>query len=259
MLTDDQVRAFFRDGYFVVRSLFSAAEVAEIAAAFDRLQELARDIDGNVDALGANFVVEQVDDGAGGRRPKIRRVSWCGGADPLLLEVGADRRLLSIASSLLGSSSMDQLINQAHFKEPGDGVLFPWHQDSQHRGYGTDAWQDLNGKGSYVQTAVAIDESTRENGPLMFVPGSCAQGHLGLPYDEDSWLTHAGIDTNAAVPILAAPGDVAVFGPYTVHGSQPNRSTTARRVFINGYAYPGANSRQYRGDGAGRRLTLASG
>jgi hypothetical protein len=51
-------------------------------------------------------------------------------------------------------------------------------------------------------------------------------------------------------------GSVLVFGPFTVHRSLPNRSRTPRRIFINGYAYPGANARVYPGDGAGRTLTL---
>ena len=42
--------------------------------------------------------------------------------------------------------------------------------------------------------------------------------------------------------------------PYTAHASFENTSESYRRVFINGYAYPGANARVYPGDGAGRTL-----
>jgi hypothetical protein len=51
---------------------------------------------------------------------------------------------------------------------------------------------------------------------------------------------------------------VLLFGPYTFHRSLPNRSTRPRRVFINGFAHPGANSRVYPGDGAGRTLRYAA-
>jgi ectoine hydroxylase-related dioxygenase (phytanoyl-CoA dioxygenase family) len=53
---------------------------------------------------------------------------------------------------------------------------------------------------------------------------------------------------------LMEQGSVLLLGPYTVHGSKPNRSKNARRVFINGYAYPGANRRVYPGKGAGRKV-----
>ena len=49
-------------------------------------------------------------------------------------------------------------------------------------------------------------------------------------------------------------GSVLVFGPYAIHRSLPNRSAVPRRVFINGYASPGANARVYPGEGAGRTL-----
>ena len=103
---------------------------------------------------------------------RIHRVVWCGAAEPILSRYGMDRRLLEMAGQLLGSSEMNQLINQAHFKLPGDGVEFPWHQDSTHRRFGGDGWQDLNGRGSYVQTVTAIDTVTHDNGPLEFIPGS---------------------------------------------------------------------------------------
>ena len=98
----------------------------------------------------------------------------------MLLAYGKDHRLLGMASQLLGSNEMNQLINQAHFKIPGDNVAFPWHQDSENRGYGKPGWKDVNGRGSFVQQAIAIDDVTEENGPLKFIPGSCKLGHLGL-------------------------------------------------------------------------------
>ena len=50
------------------------------------------------------------------------------------------------------------------------------------------------------------------------------------------------------------PGDVAFFHPYSIHGSEPNISQGPRRVFINGFAYPGANQKKYPGHGAGRTV-----
>jgi ectoine hydroxylase-related dioxygenase (phytanoyl-CoA dioxygenase family) len=60
------------------------------------------------------------------------------------------------------------------------------------------------------------------------------------------------------VTVAARPGDTLFFGPYTAHASFENTSNRYRRILINGYAFPGANSRVYPGDGAGRRLTAAT-
>ena len=61
-------------------------------------------------------------------------------------------------------------------------------------------------------------------------------------------------DFSAVLSAVREPGSVLLLSPYTVHGSKPNRSKHARRVFINGYAYPGANRRVYPGKGAGRKV-----
>ena len=99
---------------------------------------------------GAYFVVND---------HRINRIVWCGAAEPVLLKYGEDARLTFPSSQLLGSNEMEQLICQAHFKLPADGVGFGWHQDSDHRRYGTDQWTDLNGRGSFVQTLMAVSLS----------------------------------------------------------------------------------------------------
>lgn len=86
---------------------------------------------------GSQFVLGEVASGPLRGQPRIDRVVWCGAAEPELLQVGVDPRLLGVAAQVLGTLAMDQLINQVHFKLPYDGVTFPWHQDCRHRRWGT--------------------------------------------------------------------------------------------------------------------------
>ena len=244
-LTKSQIEEFHDAGYVVLPGVFREAEIREIGEAFDRLRETAIKLAKPQMIKGAYFVVND---------HKINRIVWCGAAEPILLKYGADERLTLPSIQLLGSNEMDQLICQAHFKLPADGVGFGWHQDSEHRRYGTDLWTDMNGRGSFVQTLTAVDVMNEENGPLMVVPGSGRQGHQYLqqtPSPLDSLF-----DARAQ-PVLMEPGSVLLLGPYTVHGSKPNRSQQARRVFINGYAFPGANRRIYPGKGAGRKVAAS--
>ena len=115
-------------------------------------------------------------------------------------------------------------------------------------------WRDVNGRGSYVQAIVAIDPSTLDNGPLWFVDDSCRLGHIATEPPDHELPARLVAE---ATPALMQPGDVVFFGPYTIHGSSPNRSNQSRRAFINGYAAVGANARVYPGDGSGRRLHVA--
>jgi ectoine hydroxylase-related dioxygenase (phytanoyl-CoA dioxygenase family) len=177
-----------------------------------------------------------------------------------LLEVGSDARLTAPCAQLLRSGAMDHLLNQAHFKRPHDGVRFDWHQDVQHRDKGNGTWTDVDGRGSFVQTMIILDEMTPDSGPMLFVPGSSKWGRVDLG-DGDRY---GACDTPGrplefrkedAITITAQPGDTLFFGPYTVHASFENTSDRYRRVLINGYSSPGANRRTYSGEGAGRRLT----
>lgn len=242
-LTSAQIHEFFHRGFFCVENVFEPKEIKEIGDALDRITEMASHITTTTIHKGAQFVVEGT---------RIDRVVWVGAAEPILLDYGKDERILRPVSQLLGSNSMQQLISQFHPKLPGDNVGFEWHQDSQHRWYGTDSWTDVNGKGSYVQTLTAIDEVTMDNGPVWFVPSHYSLGHLSLDKNDVNKL----VDLSKAEPLLMKPGSTAFFGPYVVHGSKPNNSTKSRRVFINGYAYPQANKREYPGVGSGRMLSL---
>lgn len=237
-------RAFDEGGFFVLRALYSAAELAQVRAAFERLYETAQRLPATGDHAGAFFVLDVRGEGPA----VVQRVVWAGGMEPVLLELSADARLLSPALELLGSTTCEQLLCQAHFKMPNDGVAFDWHQDIQHRDKGPGTWRDVNGRGSFVQTLLLVDDMTEENGPLEFVPPDAAR------FDERGRLVPSSVDVTRAVPVTGRAGDVLFFGPWAVHGSSPNRSPLPRRVLINGYAAPGANGRHYPGAGACRVL-----
>lgn len=250
MLDAGQVRSFFEVGYVSIPGVFAPEEIARIRAAFDRLERVARRLGRSGTFRGSQFVLSSL---AGGPGVRIDRVVWCAASEPALSRFGQDPRLVRMAAQLLGSDEMNQLINQAHFKLPGDGVEFPWHQDSTHRRYGGGEWNDVNGRGSYVQTVLAIDDVTAENGPLELIPGSCKLGHVGLPEGQ----LPPGLDPRTAHAATMEAGSVLLFGPFTFHRSLPNDSDRPRRVFINGFASPGANFRVYPGRGAGRLVRAA--
>lgn len=251
---DPAVEAFQTDGFVVYRGVFTAAEVDHMREAFDRLETIARRLRTTQMVRGSQFVVSAAPR-ATDSEVCIHRVVWCGAAEPLLGALGKDPRLVGIAAALLGGREFDQLINQAHFKFPGDGVDFEWHQDSRHRRYGTDLWTDVDGRGSFVELVTAIDASTAENGPLEFIPGSQRLGHVEcLPGTKT--LPPGTFDAADAVTVALEPGDVVAFGPFVIHGSRANLGTSPRRSFLNGFALPGANHRIYPGEGAGRRVRL---
>lgn len=256
-LSPSDLRRFYDDGYLILEGLFSREEVAEMAEAAERIRALGREIvtglpagdpeagERKIESGGSQFVF-----GGSNGSTRLLRVVWAGGCEPAFLACGRDARLTSIVGQLLGSSTAVQLLNQLHAKYPNDGLEFEPHQDSEHRRYGTPEWCDVDGRGSYVQTVVAIDDSTPENGPLVFYPRSGRRGHL------DPGTVRRRYCDRPGVPALLAAGSAAFFGPYVVHRSAENRGAAPRRIAINGFALPGANSRPYFGAGTGVPVEL---
>lgn len=244
IFSTDQTRAFHDHGFVVLRGLFRADEVRSVRAALERLYDTAQTLPATGDHDGAFFALGRSPEGA----LAVQRIVWAGGAEPSLLRLSEDARLLEPVLHLLGTGSCEQLLCQAHYKMPNDGVAFDWHQDIQHRDKGNGTWRDVTGRGSFVQTILLVDDMTEENGPLEFVPFDA------VTVDADRRLVKGTVDASKAVAVTGRAGDVLFFGPYAVHGSLPNTSSKPRRVLINGYAAPGANARVYPGRGACRVL-----
>lgn len=244
-ITPDELREFEQHGFFVRRQLYRPDEVVAARDALERLYAIAQTLKATGDHEGAFYALAVPPTGP----VVVQRVVWAGGAEPVLLRLSEDPRLVEPALALLGTDRCEQLLCQAHYKMPNDGVAFDWHQDIQHRDKGNDTWRDVTGRGSYVQTILLVDDMTEENGPLEFLPSDAVtcgpDGRL---------VAGAPIDTSRSVSVTGRAGDVLFFGPYAVHGSTPNLSAKPRRVLINGYAAPGANKRYYPGRGACRSL-----
>lgn len=234
--------AMDRDGFAIVRGLLAPDEVRALAVAFDALVAVARTLPGTQDVGGARFVVDA--------EPfRLHRVVWCGGASEVIARLGGDPRFVDLACALLGQDVVVQLIQQAHFKLPGDGVRFAWHQDASNRRHGSDEWIDVDGRGSYVQMGLAVDPMSPDNGGLRFLRGSHRLGFVADP--KTGALPPEALASGEVVDPALEPGDLVVFGPFAIHGSGPNPGPIPRRLFLQGYAAPGANRRVYPGCGLG--------
>lgn len=242
------IEAFYEQGYFVLPHFFSEVDCKRISGGIDRLIALS----------GREKFLDQKEFVFHFRRRKrfLTRVQWCGAFEPVLANAGRDPRLLRVVSEVFGAKDLVHIINQVHLKWPRDGVFYPLHQDSQHRRYGTELWVDVNGRGSYVQSVFAVSPVTKDNGALLFVPQSCKKGHLALPYKEGVQTRREDCGIEDAQILELSQGSVVFFGPYTIHGSLPNTSTSLQKLFINGYALSGANRREYLGCGVGRTISV---
>ncbi len=247
-LSSAQVAQFYGLGWVVQEEVFSSAEIRRIKQAFWGLQRIAAPFKSDTEVQNARIVYSETG--------KLHRIVWCGALEPSLLDISEDPRILQPTAQLLGNHELIQIINQAHFKLPGDKVSFSYHQDSWNRRYGTPLFTDVNGKGSYVQCVLTVDEMTEKNGPLCFVPNSGSLGHLGAPGEDRDQKLIIQLQKAPPVPISAPAGSLIFFGPFAIHGSPANESSSPRRILINGFTLPGANRRNYPGSGLGVKRSL---
>jgi ectoine hydroxylase-related dioxygenase (phytanoyl-CoA dioxygenase family) len=224
-----------REGYAVVRGLFSAEEIDEIAAAADEIH--AEGVMHGRSFRHSNLLYNVV--ASDGGDPLVRMVQWPSYHQSILNRVRLDRRISRLLEPVIGRN-LKQIINQIHWKVPGSLGDFAWHQDSRSRRPAS-AYRSL--ATSYVQTGLAIDPHRPESGCMRFIPRSHLRGDLGMDCSKKALgtamsgtaLDAVDLSGSDAVDLILEPGDLALWSPYLVHGSGTNRSDHDRRFYINGY------------------------
>ena len=236
---DDLVAAYRRNGYVVVRGVFAPSEVAGIAAAAE--QEYAEGIRHGRSFRHGNLFYNVAPDGNG--QPLVRMVQWPSYHRDRLNGVRLDPRIARLLAPLIGRD-LKQIINQLHWKCGGGLSDFAWHQDCRFRKPAS-AYRNL--ADAFVQTGLALDPHTPDSGCMRVVPGSHLRGDLDIdtaatvlanPLSDDA-LIACGLLPEDVVDLVLAPGDLAMWSPYLVHGSGDNRAKHRRRLYINGYVRAG--------------------
>ncbi|MDN3565925.1 phytanoyl-CoA dioxygenase family protein [Paeniroseomonas aquatica] len=142
------------------------------------------------------------------------------------LRLYAHPALLAMAAAVNGDDFVP--FNEAIFiKEPGRGASVAWHQDGVTHWDSPDWDQGSHGFNFMAQ----LYGCTAANG-VWVVPGS----HKGGKADIKAMVAAAGGERlPEAVPILCAPGDVAITNRQAVHGSFANTSRDWRVTWNFGF------------------------
>jgi ectoine hydroxylase-related dioxygenase (phytanoyl-CoA dioxygenase family) len=208
MLSKQQIEQFHRDGYLLVRAMYSAEEMKDISQWTD-------DVAGSPEVPGSYMMYFEPSKQDGSRI--ISRIEDFVSFHDGFAELITRRRMHQAVSELFGETAV-LFKDKINFKLPG-GDGFKEHQDVQA------GWDDY--AGLHITAMIAIDETNEANGSVEMIPGMHKQGLLGK-----MWAPLTDNDTaNAAyVPVHCQPGDAVFFDSYAPHRSMPNRTDQARRV-----------------------------
>jgi ectoine hydroxylase-related dioxygenase (phytanoyl-CoA dioxygenase family) len=224
------LRQLERDGYQVVRSVVSAAEIAGLLREAERLRQAIH----ASPLLDARLRILQTTSRSG--KIVFRGLQNAHFVSPDVDALRLHPGIGGILRRVLGPD-ITTVLTSLFWKLPGDsetGVAY--HQDAGFR-QPVSAFRNL--AVSYLQIAIALDPQDDGNGGLRFAAGSHREGRL-FPRPRRSVLAGdageaelraMGLSPADARPVRLEPGDLVMWNAFTVHGSSPNRSQRDRRSF----------------------------
>ncbi len=205
-------RQFNRDGFLLLKNVFSKTQVNTILSEVDKLYSLPevkssymkyfeKNKESKTLARIENFLKE----------PQLQRLNNFVDIEvtPILEEVLEERVIL--------------FKDKINWKLPGGGAFDP-HQDFE-------AWEDFPPR-KFITCAVFVDECTRENGCLEMVAGQHTKGILK---NTNGRLDQNLVESFEWQSILCGNRDLVIFDSFVPHRSDINLTDNPRRVFYFTY------------------------
>ena len=227
ILSKDQADDLDLQGFTVVEDAFSAVEIGQLRDEIDRLEQesvLRLKAQGQQQPSRTITSADQITFTSGLAQQSALARSFC--ASPFFQKVCHD---------VLNCDDVRLYHEQAVYKKPWPGRVFPYHQDN-----GYTFIEPLQ----YLTCWVALNDATEENGCPWFVPGLFRRGPLLHEFDQSNggW-TISGLrsDDAACVPVKA--GSVALFWSLTPHMTGANNTDSVRKAYICQYAPDGYDNR----------------
>ena len=230
-ISDDQVRLFESNGYLSGIRLLNPEQVAALR---DDLAELmhaqfARD---------SRFYEYHLNESADESRVLFHALgAWR--VSPAFHDLLFHHPLVAAAERLLGGSA--RLWHDQIFAKPAkDGAVVAWHQDYSY-------WTRTKPI-AHLTCWIALDDSTRENGCVHYVPGShrwklLPRGELASDINAVvDLLNHEQRSAFNPVAVELQAGEASFHHPMTLHGSYENRSDRPRRAAVVNFVRDGVVS-----------------
>lgn len=220
MWSNDQLREYQEQGFYLARGLLSAAEVASLNGEMPWLLD-----------------AERTDDGVHRERERtgaVRQAYLAHRHSEPYRQLARDPRVLDPVKQVIGND-VYMWHSKINVKASFEGTVWLWHQDF---GY----WINDGVAARFVSAMVFLDQATLNNGCLLVAAGSHRWGLLPHVIDEvttsyKQWCVslpalNEHLREEDIRPITGQPGDVLFFDPNLVHASGHNLSPLPRKTVI---------------------------
>ena len=220
-LSPEQVAAYHRDGYVLVKHFCSAAEISKLYST--ALQD---------DAMRKNAL--DLNDQSG---KKTRLSLWfTPGNDVFGYLTRSEKIIHSVAQLLDSDARVCHFHSKLMQKEPHVGGAWEWHQD-----YGYWYKNQFMFPDQLTSVMVALTHANKENGCLQVIKGSHKLGRVnhgftGEQVGADMVMVNNALQTMELVYCTLDAGDALFFHPNTLHRSEANLSNHPRWSIISCYS-----------------------
>jgi ectoine hydroxylase-related dioxygenase (phytanoyl-CoA dioxygenase family) len=220
MLSEDEIRRYWEDGFIAVENVLTEAEITELRRVTDEFVEKSRRVTEHTDVF-------DLEPGHTPERPRLRRLKAPASQHPVYDRAMRHDGILDRVAQLIGNSIRTNG-DKLNMKSPGYGSPVEWHQDFAFYPHTND---DL------LAVGIALDDMTLDNGCLLFIPGS----HRGPILDHHQngvfvgAVTDPRFDGSGAVPVTVKSGGITIHHCRAVHGSASNTSGKPRRLLLFQY------------------------
>jgi hypothetical protein len=234
-LTPQQIGEFSRQGFLVLGT--PSIPPSELQWCRDVLMRLIREGKGRDE--GRYFDLIAREGGTGGTSPQVLKPSLYAAE---LRRFSYREKGLTIAKQLIGSNAA-LAGDVAIFKPSYNGGATPWHQD--------EAFREPNFEYQEISIWIALTDTTRENGPMQYIPGSHRLGILphrlqGGAKEANSIECYEGFDEKSAVVCPIPAGAMIIHHHRTVHGALENKTNSERLAYVLTYSTPIELREEYR-------------
>jgi hypothetical protein len=203
ILTDDQVKAYHRDGFLFPLRAFGADDAKRYRAAVE-------DFEGRI---GQKLTT------AGIYRSRTYLLfQWA-------QELVRCPAVLDVVEDIIGPDIL-VFTTTWFIKDPGTPHIAAWHQDSTHFG--------LDPNDQHVTAWIALSDASLDSGCMQFATGSHKRGQLAHGYgvaasvNDANQFIHEPGDLSVVADCALQPGEFSLHNTLLVHQSGPNNSKDRR-------------------------------
>ncbi|MEL7146835.1 MAG: phytanoyl-CoA dioxygenase family protein, partial [Bacteroidota bacterium] len=214
-ITTTQIEFFRKEGYLIVEDILKPKEINFYRQVYEDF------LDGTIDAQGQRSDLSGQT--LGGKPEKIVQIMRPSLLYRPLVDSILHQRTQQIAQRLLGDDlamDFDMLID----KLPHTNTPTPWHQDEAY-------WIDMPDKRA-VSAWVALDNVTKENGCMWFVPQSNEQNLRLHQQTGKGGALQCEAQESEAVAAEISAGSCTFHSGRTIHYARGNSTANRRRAFI---------------------------